>query len=290
MRATTWFEAINDCQQKGQAYVIVTVLAIAGSTPREAGCKMVVTGDDQFDTIGGGHLEFETTQQARELLASNQQTQKIVSYPLSSRLGQCCGGAVKVFYEVHVNHHQHVAIFGAGHVAQSLVPILAQLPLQISWVDNREQFFDKVNKTTKLLANVNVIDNDDPTHVLENLPTNTWVIILTHNHQLDYELVECALKHTKLAYVGMIGSKTKAKRFVTKLAHRGFSAAQIACLVSPIGDTDIPGKRPVEVSVSISAQLIRLLHHSPQAKVNDAPYKDSSLDERAAQTNSGENI
>lgn len=268
MRATTWYEALNDCQQKGRSYVLVTVLLSAGSTPREAGCKMLVTGEEQFDTIGGGHLEHEAIQTARELLVENQQAQKIVSYPLSSSLGQCCGGAVKILYEVHVEHHQHLAIFGAGHVAQSLVPMLAQLPVQISWIDSRDNFFNgnlkRVPESILALSNVKAITNDEPTQELEKLPDNAWVIILTHNHQLDYELIETALKHGSLGFIGMIGSETKAKRFITKLEHRGFSRKQIEQVTSPIGDLSIPGKRPVEVSVSICAQLIKLQHAKKQ--------------------------
>lgn len=269
MRASTWYAALNECQQQGLGYVLITVLVSAGSTPRESGCKMLVTGDEQFDTIGGGHLEHEAVNMARTLLAENLQAQKTISYPLSSSLGQCCGGAVKVLYEVHVNHHQHVAIFGAGHVAQSLVPMLAQLPMQISWIDSRDNFFNGASKRVPdsmlALSNVTAITNDDPTQVLEQLPENAWVIILTHNHQLDYELVETALKHPALAFIGMIGSQTKAKRFMTKLEHRGFSAEQVSKLTSPIGDLSIPGKRPMEVSVSICAQLIRLLNANEHA-------------------------
>jgi len=286
MRPSTWYEAISRCQQRGQAYVIVTVLASAGSTPRDTGAKMIVTGDELFDTIGGGHLEFETSQFARELLAANTQMHKIVAYPLSSRLGQCCGGAVKILYEVHVNHHQHVAIFGAGHVAQALVPILAQLPLQITWVDNREDFVANMHKSAAMLPNLVAVNDDEPCQILENLASNTWVVILTHNHQLDYELVESALRNTYLGFIGMIGSQTKAKRFVTKLAHRGFSGEQIARLISPIGDISIPGKRPVEVAVSICAQLIRLLHSQPQAHKLAAVNQTKLLEAQTSDTTS----
>jgi xanthine dehydrogenase accessory factor len=260
MRPTTWYEALNQCQQKGLGYVLITVLMSAGSTPRESGCKMVVTGDEQFDTIGGGHLEFAAVKTARELLVEGEQTQKVISYPLSSSLGQCCGGAVKLLFEAHVNHSQHLAVFGAGHVAQALVPMLAQLPVQISWIDSRENFFNRVSDSTLALSNVKTITSDDPSQEISALPSKTWIIILTHNHQLDYELVECGLKHGSLGFIGMIGSETKAKRFHTRLEHRGFDAAQRAKLCSPVGDLSIPGKRPIEVSVSICAQLIKLLH------------------------------
>lgn len=278
MRINTWYEAISSCEKQGSAYVLITVWQSAGSTPRDAGCKMLVTGDSQYDTIGGGHLEFQAIKKARELLVKGKSCQEIESFPLSSKLGQCCGGAVKILFEVMCSHQQHVAIFGAGHVAQALVPILAQLPLQISWTDSREGMFaddakqvsellktrhdfsDKAREIVGAYSNVSAFTNDAPVDVIKELPCNAWVVILTHNHQLDYELVEAALKHQHLNYIGMIGSSTKAKRFQTKLCHRGFLPEQIASLVSPIGELGITGKRPVEVAVSISAQLINLLN------------------------------
>lgn len=256
MRPSNWYDALHRCQTLGQSYAIVTVMTVAGSTPREAGTKMIVTGDSQYDTIGGGHLEYQAVAKARELLADGNQIQHIESYPLSSKLGQCCGGAMKVFIEVHVTHTQTLAIFGGGHVAQALIPIVSQLPLQIRWIDSRSECFDAV----EVPDNVDCIIDDDPVAEMADLPPNSWAVILTHNHQLDYELVECALKKSQCDFLGMIGSETKAKRFRTRLASRDFSEQQIAHMVSPIGERNVPGKRPIEVAVAISAQIIQRLN------------------------------
>jgi xanthine dehydrogenase accessory factor len=274
----TWFQALHDCEQQGLAYVLVTLLFSSGSTPRNAGTKMVVSADNQYDTIGGGHLEYNVIKKAREYLAQGESIQKTESYPLASKLGQCCGGAVKVLFEVMVTHQQKLAIFGAGHVAQALVPIVAQLPIQIDWVDNRESFFtasshaqspmSSAMSIAQTYSNVNSIVNDDPCEEVTLLAPKSWVVILTHNHQLDYDLVKTALKHKHLDFIGMIGSQTKAKRFIKRLNHRGFLESDIKKLVTPIGDMSIPGKLPIEVAVSISSQLISLLH------VNDTPKNE----------------
>ncbi|RDV27539.1 xanthine dehydrogenase accessory protein XdhC [Alteromonas aestuariivivens] len=271
MRTQTWFEALYQCQQLGAPYVLVTVLNAAGSTPREAGSKMVVTADSVHDTIGGGHLEFKSIELARHLLLENRDCQQIHSFPLASTLGQCCGGAVKVLLEAKAAHCQHVAVFGAGHVAQALVPILAQLPLQIHWVDSRAQLFEH----TPVAANVDTVVDDDPVGEIARLPDNCWLVILTHNHQLDYELVLNALRQKRFDYVGMIGSDTKARRFETRLRNRGLNDQDLAPLVSPIGNLSVPGKRPIEVAVSISAQIIERLNqpqnHAPR------PQRSSNL-------------
>ena len=255
-----WFEAIHCCEQTAEGYALVTVLTTAGSTPREQGTKMVVTADRQFDTIGGGHLEFKAIELARQALADsvNQRhnQQAIHSFPLASKLGQCCGGAVKLLIETHVSHRQVLALFGAGHVAQALVPILAQLPLSVRWIDNRES----LTPTEPLPANVDYLCDDEPVGEIPLLPAGSWVVIMTHDHQLDFELAEKALKQPDLPYVGMIGSQTKAKRFVHRLQSKGISDGQLSRFVTPIGLSDIPGKLPVEVAVSVSAQIIRRLH------------------------------
>ena len=281
MKASTWYEAVAQCQQDGAPYVIVTVISIAGSTPREAGSKMVVTDAQSIDTIGGGHLEFDAIKTARAMLSAgvnagangsrsenhayNNANTEIRSYPLSSKLGQCCGGAVKVLFEVCNRHAQHIAIFGAGHVAKALVPILAQLPVRISWIDNREDLF-----SDPLPANVKKVVEEAPETEVRGLEENTWLIILTHDHQLDYRITEQALKYPSLPFVGLIGSQTKAKRFITKLEHRGFSNNDLARLATPIGDTSVPGKRPIEVAVSIASQIIQRLHASENNNQNTA--------------------
>lgn len=254
----TWFDALHQCQQQGKSYVLVTLLATAGSTPRNGGSKMLVCDDSAFDSIGGGHLEFEVIKQARSLLSENAITQKVEHYPLSSKLGQCCGGATNVLFEVFTEHTQHIAIYGAGHVSKALVPILAQLPLQISWIDNRQEMLDEIALQPQP-NNVKLVASENPADSITSLPRESWVMIMTHSHQIDFDIVMAALHRDDMGFVGMIGSDTKARRFRTRLAHREFQQQDIQRLVSPVGVLDIPGKRPIEVAVSMAAQLIQRL-------------------------------
>lgn len=263
MTPERWFDAVSACQNSGRPYVLVTVLASAGSTPRENGCKMVITDDRIYDTIGGGHLEFEATRKARELLASGDPVQHIEHYPLASKLGQCCGGATNVLFEVMQNHCQHLAVFGAGHVAAALIPIVAQLPLQVTWIDNREDMFPHA-----VPDNITCSYSDTPAADVTHLPAGTWVLVMTHDHQLDFDITHAALKRGDLPYVGVIGSDTKARRFKTRLQHRELSDRAMNAFVSPIGNGDIPGKKPVEVAVSVSAQLIQMLHRDDLPQTN----------------------
>lgn len=81
----------------------MTVAAVEGSVPREAGAKMLVTGSHIHDTIGGGHLEFSAIALARAMLAHTggpiSQQRQLARLALGPTLGQCCGGVVHLAFE-----------------------------------------------------------------------------------------------------------------------------------------------------------------------------------------------
>ncbi len=255
-----WIEALQQVRQRGESAVLVTVVGVAGSTPRNAGTKMLVTAEHTFDTIGGGHLEYLATNMAREMLTDGESDPKMEHFPLGPRLGQCCGGSATVLLEPLAGCDFQIAVFGAGHVGRHLIPVLAGLPCQIRWIDNRPEIYPEAESP----ANVMRIPTDDPVAELEDLPANSWIIILTHNHQLDFELCEAALKRDDFAYLGLIGSDTKARRFCQRLAHREFSDDLIAKMRCPMGLPEVGGKRPMEVAISVAGELVALKNGSIQ--------------------------
>lgn len=253
-----WSSAIQECQQRGCAYVIATIINTQGSTPRNGGSKMVITADVTYDTIGGGQLEFLLVQQARELLAQNKTCQLLKAIPLAAEAAQCCGGNVTVMLESFAACQWQIALFGAGHVCQSLVTILAGLPCQVRVIDNRPELM-----TTPLPANCRYEFHADPCAAIEQLPQNAWAIIFTHDHALDFSLCKTLLAsaHEKQwSFVGLIGSQTKALRFRKRLQDAGFAQADIEKIYSPIGLPEVKGKLPMEVAVSIAAQLQTLYY------------------------------
>ncbi|MDX1268383.1 MAG: xanthine dehydrogenase accessory protein XdhC [Oceanisphaera sp.] len=250
-----WYDALHQGQHNRESLVLVTVLSTAGSTPRDAAAKMVVTAAEHFDTIGGGHLEFKAIERARELLKAGTNATEVESISLGASLGQCCGGATQLLYEVLVPAGQPLLVFGAGHVAQHLMPILAPLDLTLHWVDPRP---DWLAQNTDARIRREVLEH--PTDAMADAPQNAWVLIFTHNHQLDFELVQTALKRPDIDYIGLIGSDTKARRFQQRLAHRGWSDRDIKRVICPVGLSAVPGKQPAEVAVSIAAQLLNRLY------------------------------
>ncbi|BFM06476.1 xanthine dehydrogenase accessory protein XdhC [Halioxenophilus aromaticivorans] len=256
-----WYMAVANCHEIGEAYVLVTVLGTSGSTPREPGAKMVVTAEHCYDTIGGGQLEYLVTQAARQRLQDGEVGVDMRPFPLAAEAKQCCGGHVSVMLEAFAPADWRLAVFGAGHVAQQLIPILARMPAKILWLDNRFDFaLDR--SLIPEGSNVELGYFEDPVDTILELPAATEVIILTHDHALDFELCKVALERPDIPFVGCIGSNTKAKRFEQRLLKTGLNESDLQRWVCPIGLPEVPGKLPIEVAVSISAQLVarRQLH------------------------------
>ncbi|MFT7110007.1 MAG: xanthine dehydrogenase accessory factor [Psychrobacter glaciei] len=259
MKFSKWFDAVQHCEQNGLSYVIATVMGAAGSIPRDQGSKMVITENADFDSLGGGHLEFSVMNKAREMIASGQAGNHIEHFPLGASLGQCCGGSVTVLMESFVQQGLNLTVFGAGHVAKALMKILADLPGQIRWIDSRAEQFP-----ADVASNIKKCIEEYPVDIISTLPKGSQLLILTHNHQLDFDLVEAALKREDFSFIGCIGSQTKAERFQMRLRHKNFSQQQIESVICPVGMLEIPGKLPMEVAVSMAAQLIAFQHQGEQ--------------------------
>jgi len=248
-----WLDAAQQLSHQGQSYVLVTLLGVRGSAPRDSGTKMVVSVDATFDTIGGGHLEHKVTQIAQQLMRDGQGGQHIEHFPLSAKLGQCCGGNVSVLFETFINTNINIMMFGAGHVGHAIAPMFAGLPVNLHWVDERSELFPAT-----VARNTQHVVSEVPSDEVGSMPPNSYYIILTHNHQRDFDICSAILKRDDAKYVGLIGSFTKWKRFKQRFSHRGFSDSQIQSITCPVGLTQIAGKLPMEVAVSIVGQVINI--------------------------------
>lgn len=246
-----WISALADLQAQGEACVLVTIIEERGSTPRNAGSKMVVSAERIYDTIGGGHLEYRAMKLARDMLASGNQNTRLERFSLGASLGQCCGGVNVLLFEPMGQPQAQIAVFGAGHVGRALVPLLASLPCRVRWIDSREQEFP-----TQISRGVCKIVAEDPLDEIDELPKGSYCIVMTHNHQLDLELTAAILKRGDFAYFGLIGSKTKRAKFEHRLRDRGFDPALVQRMRCPMGLGEVKGKLPVEIAVSIAAEVI----------------------------------
>jgi xanthine dehydrogenase accessory factor len=247
-----WADIVAQLNQRNQAYVLVTVLGVKGSAPRDSGTKMIVTPEQTHNTIGGGNLEYLVTEQARAMLQQPTNDQHLEHYPLGPKLGQCCGGSTTILFESFASTRADLMLFGAGHVGTALSKIMLDLPVSLRWVDNRAAQFSQQLSSEKLL----VIVSDDPTQEIASMPSDSYYIIMTHDHDLDFKLCVTILKRGDARFIGLIGSATKWLRFRKRLSEAGFSEAEINQIQCPIGLDAVPGKRPMEVAVSVASQFI----------------------------------
>ena len=143
-----------------------------------------------------------------------------------------------------------VFIYGAGHVGRAVVELARHLGCQIFWVDTDEVRFPEVipPEVTKLPAR-------HPQTLAARAPDKAVHLVMTYSHQLDYEIVSVLLSSGGFARCGLIGSTTKAARFRKRLHESGLTAEQIDKLVCPIGVQQVTGKAPVQVALSVTAQL-----------------------------------
>ncbi len=262
--------------------VIVTIASTQGSVPREAGTWIAVFTSQTVGTIGGGHVEFEAIADARLLLKSQETAEPYSKrYVLGPSLGQCCGGVMVIHYQKYscsgnkyAGHSQktllnsmfkpvpqpklqNVALFGGGHVGKAIVNILSTLPMQVMWIDSRDEIFPD-----ELPSNV-VCEHSDPVQAAVNdLPTSSHVLIMSFSHAEDLDIVTACLlrqrERADLPFIGLIGSKTKWATFRHRLEDRGFSETELAHVTCPIGADGIKGKEPEVIAVGVAAQLLSL--------------------------------
>ena len=256
-----------------ESAVLVTVVGTRGSVPRETGTWMAVFALSSVATVGGGRLELDALAHARVRLAQQPTLAaplvEEVVYRLGPSLGQCCGGEVRLRFEaVHATDvlalRQRlttplvpVALFGGGHVGRAIVNALALLPMQVLWVDSRDEIFP-----VALQANV-VCEHSAPVEgAVDDLQPGSRVLIMSFSHAEDLDIVGACLLRQRtradLSFVGLIGSKTKWASFSSRLRQRGFSDAELAQVTCPIGLSGIADKRPEVIAASVAAQLLLL--------------------------------
>lgn len=276
-----WISALAELQRSGEPCVLVTIIEERGSTPRNAGSKMVVSAERLYDTIGGGHLEYRAQAIAREMLAARTQDTRLERFSLGASLGQCCGGATVLLFEPMGQPQAHIAVFGAGHVGRALVPLLASLPCRVRWIDSREHEFPAL-----LPDGVEKVVNDEVLDEVERMPPGSHFIVMTHNHPLDLELTAAILARNDFAYFGLIGSKTKRVKFEHRLRERGVDAERLQRMRCPMGLEQVKGKLPAEIAISIAGEVIATYNAAFGLERKQGPSSVTRLTpSRAAPTN-----
>lgn len=237
----------------------VRVISARGSTPREEGAEMFVGPDRVEGTIGGGQLEYMAIDRARAMLASCEAETRM-DIPLGPEIGQCCGGRVVLLLDRNgptPEDHPDVLVFGAGHVGRALARALQPLPVRARLIDSRPE------ELAQAAPGIETVLTPLPEAEVRAARPGTAVVILTHDHALDFLLAAEALARDDLSYVGMIGSATKRAQFTRLARDCGLDTAPLVC---PIGAGFSSDKRPAVIAAFAAAEIIARLTSHTSAK------------------------
>ena len=235
-------------------FVTVTLLEIRGSAPQITGAKALITSNGlEWGTVGGGKIEAAAIHYAQEALQAHRGTTcKLVTWNLQTDIGMTCGGEVKLFFEVHNKGEWNIAVFGAGHVAQVLIPMLLKLHCRVTCIDSRSEWISKLPEHPKL----HKLTPDDPSSLVQSFPPNTFFVLISKGHATDLPVLIQILSTRNAPYIGVIGSNQKARVLKRELTAHGIPLEKQNSFLCPIG-IPMGNNTPAEISFSIIAQLIQ---------------------------------
>ena len=256
MPDVSFYEQLTALEREGTAFVLVVLTESLGSAPSQSGAKMLVTAAGLHGgTVGGGKVEAKAIALAQEMLADATHTPQFFNWALKTDVGMTCGGSVKLYFEPHAGGGAGakwpVWIFGAGHVVQALVPVLAPLDCQLTVVDPRREWLDRLPRA----RNVRYVEAAEPADLVPTIPDHAFVLCLTKGHAFDRPVLQRALAERKFPFVGVIGSDAKAKVLQQELIAAGLPAKRAKEFHCPVG-LPFGNNDPCEIALSIAAQLL----------------------------------
>jgi xanthine dehydrogenase accessory factor len=238
-----------------ESFATVTLLAIRGSAPQIAGAKAIVTDRGIVaGTVGGGKIENAAIEYAKKTLSESDGPAAVVeTWNLQTQIGMTCGGEVTLFFEFRRRVAWPIAVFGAGHVAQALIPLLLKLNCQVTCIDSRNDWIGKLHDNPRLCKRC----LPDPKSVLPELANNTFFVLMSRGHATDLPVLAEILRSRTAPYVGVIGSAQKASVLRRDLKQLGIDEDRVDSFHCPIG-LPLGNNTPAEIAISVAAQLIQV--------------------------------
>jgi xanthine dehydrogenase accessory factor len=273
------YEEIVKLRRAGRRGAIATIVNVRGSIPSFKTAKMLVRDDGSIiGTIGGGCVEAEVWQAAREVMEAEKP--RTLTFNLNQDpkydTGLVCGGTLDIFVEP-ILPAALLYIFGAGHVAFSLYRVAHDAGFDVTVVDdratyaNRERFPD----AREVMAE----DFDQACARLEPNETS-YIVIVTRGHRDDMRVLRWAVQ-TRARYVGMIGSKRKTIAIFRELQREGLPPNLFERVHAPVG-LDIGAITPEEIAVAITAELIAVRRHAERALPHMSWFLERNLEDMDA--------
>ena len=229
----TWLEELRLASDDGQPVVL------AHAVERPLSCKLLISDANAAETA-----------------------HEKISEAALNLLRKPVGGSALAFEELQISgenwwlelireKRRPLVLFGAGHVGQAVIRALSPLPFSVTWADSRAGLFP-----SGLPDHIRAMRTDDPAGLVTGAPAGSLFIVMTHSHQLDEDICFEVLQRDDFAWLGLIGSATKRRRFVHRLEQRGIEPSRLEALVCPLGLAGIRGKQPATIALSLAAQLM----------------------------------
>ena len=256
--------------EEGYDFVVARVTATKGSAPRKRGSVLLMRdGVHTVGTVGGGLLEAETEKLCREMLQTKEK-KKTCEFILDEKrkdqgaLEMGCGGDATIELEYisaadpgnfleEFKVRSRAYIFGGGHVAKALEPVLRHIDFDTVVIDDRAEYANQ-----ERFPESETIVCSDFEHCFDEIEPDedSYLIIVTRGHRGDLTVLRQALAQPH-AYIGMIGSNRKNRLLFDQLREEGVSEEALAEVHAPIG-LDIGSETPEEIGVSIAAEIIQV--------------------------------
>ncbi|MFA5162562.1 MAG: XdhC/CoxI family protein [Elusimicrobiales bacterium] len=246
------FRLLDQAIEAGREAALVTIISSAGSTPRDAGSRMVVfPGGGIAGTVGGGRLEALCIKSALAALKLGENRRE--SFDLTpGGAGMLCSGRAEVYIEVF-SAKIKLLILGAGHVALKIARAAGCAAIPYSVADERADFASR--ERFPEAAEI-VVARPHKAITPARVDGRTYIVIVTRGHAFDAQCLLRALP-TKAAYIGMIGSASKVREVFAGFNRKGLHPERDNRVFSPIG-LDISGKTPGEIAISVLAEILKI--------------------------------
>lgn len=250
------WSALAECEERVVPHVFVLLLETKGSAPQSAGAKMLVRADGlPLGTVGGGKIEAAAIRFAREMLQQHHGPGvelREIEWNLQRDIGMTCGGAVRLLFHARRFASWPISIFGAGHIVQSLAPLLQTLDATITCIDPRPEWLEKLPPHPRLSTRL----MENPASAVKDLPQSAFVLSITQGHATDLPVLLEVFRRGGFPFIGCIGSEVKARKLRAELEAAGIPREIVDTLRCPLG-LPLGGNAPAEIAISITAQLLQ---------------------------------
>ena len=244
----TVFTKCDQILSSGRNAALATIIEASAGTPGKQGFKLLLAADGElFGTVGGGALENRAIEEARGVLADG--GTRIFHFNLSE-LGMECGGKVDMIIE-YLPATAPFVLFGGGHVARELCPILRSIGFALTVFDPRPETAVHFSEPGVRLVSGEYADLSSHINELRNVK---YCVIATHSHHHDYEVLKQLIRlDADLSYIGLIGSKRKVRVILRQLREEGVTLPR--SVYTPVG-LKIGALTAAEIAVSIAGEVI----------------------------------